>query len=322
MDRRQFLLATAATTFCAGGSARAQTKTARIVIGFAAGGPGDLLARVVADQMKPRWAPSVIVDNRPGGAGRIAIDVVRTAEPDGLTLINTPASILTILPHAYKAQPFDPFKDLVPVAGLTELDFAVVAGPMAPAKTLADYIAMARADAKIATYGTAGVGTPQHLIGFKLQQATGVTLTHVPYRGGGPALQDTIGGQLPATIGVISGPMIGAHNAGTVRILATTGSKRSTFLPDVPTIEEAGFKGVVAADWSGLLAPAGTPPVVIEEISRIALDVVNTAAYRDAVGKLNMVPLPLGPAACAARLRAEYDYWGPAVKATGFTQEG
>lgn len=321
MDRRHFLLATAAA-LSASTLARAQTKTARIVIGFAAGGPGDLLARVVADQMKPRWAPSVIVDNRPGGAGRIAIDAVRSADPDGLTLINTPASILTILPHAYKAQPFDPFKDLVPVAGLTELDFAVVSGPMAPAKTLAEYIALARGDAKLATYGTAGVGTPQHLIGFKLQQASGVTLTHAPYRGGGPALQDTIGGQLPATIGAISGPMIAAHNAGTVRILATTGAKRSPFLPDVPTIEEAGFKGVVAADWSGLLAPAGTPAAVIDEISRIALDVVNTASYREAVGKLNMVPLPLGPAACAARLRAEYNYWGPAVQATGFTQDG
>lgn len=322
MKRRTFLATASAAAAFAASPLLAQGRTARIVVGFAAGGPGDLLARVAADHMKPRWAPAVVVDNKPGGGGRLSIETTKTADPDGLTLLNTPASILTIQPHAYKTMPFDPFADLVPVAALAELDFAIVAGPMAPVKTLAEYVDLARKDPKLATYGTAGAGTPQHLIGFKLGQVAGVTFTHAAYRGGAPALQDTMAGQIPMTVGAVSGAMIQAHNEGKARILATTGTRRSAFLPDIPTAEEAGFKGVVATDWSGLYAPPKTPAAALEQAGQAVAEMVKDPAYRDAVAKLNMVPMVLDAKGCAARLRQEFDYWGPAVKATGFTLEG
>jgi tripartite-type tricarboxylate transporter receptor subunit TctC len=272
--------------------------------------------------LKPGWSTNVIVENRPGGGGRLAIDTTRSADPDGLTLLNTPTSILTILPHAYRTAPFDPLKDLLPVGGMTELDFGFVVGPMAPARTVAEYLDLCRKDNKLASYGTAGAGSTPHLMGFSFARESGVPLVHVAYRGGGPAFQDVLGGQIASAFGALSPPMVQAHKEGKVRILATTGTKRSSFVDGVPTMIEAGFKSVVATDWSGLLAPAGTPAGVIHQISALVQDAVRDPGFRTAVARLNMEPLPIGPEEYAKRLAAEYAQMGPLVKAAGFTLEG
>ena len=325
MNRRQFIAAGTAGIALAALSrhaAFAQAKTARIFVGFAAGGVGDLLARNAAEMMKPRWAPSVLVENRPGAAGRLALDAVHGAEPDGLSLLNTPASLLTIAPHAYKSPALSAFTDLVPVATMTDLDFGWVVGPMAPAKTFDEYLKLARDNPKLASYGTAGVGTPHHLTGFRIGKAAGVDLVHVPYRGGAPAFQDAATGNLPAFIGALSEPMIKGHRDGSLRVLATTGARRSPFLTDVPTLEEVGFKGAVITDWTCLLAPPRTPADIAEQTARIIIDVINDAAFANSIAKLNMLPLALGPAATAARLRTEYDQWAPLVREAGFTLDG
>lgn len=320
MSRRAFLAGACQLLSAAAFSRTALAQSqSRIVVGFAAGGPGDMLARLVAEQLKKPLGGPVIVDNRPGAAGRIAIGAVKGAEADGLTMLNTPASLLTLLPHAFKGGDYNPLRDLAPVGTLSELDFALVVGAQLPARTIAEYLQLCRTNPKLASYGTAGAGTPQHMLGALLSKAADVSLTHVPYRGGSPALQDVIGGTLPASIGTLSELMISARNEGRIRILATSGNKRSVFLPDVPTIAEAGVKNVTATDWSGLLVPVKTPAAVVARLSRAVQDVVGSAEFKAALNRFYMEPLALDHKAYGERLQAEYAAWGPVVQASGFT---
>lgn len=319
MTRRNFLSAACAALATAAIPVRSfAQQQSRIVVGFAAGGPGDMLARVTAEQLKQPLGGPVHVENRPGAAGRIAVDAVKGAEPDGTTLLNSPSSLLTLAPHAFRSGNYNPIRDLVPVATLSELDFALVVGPSMPVRTLAEFVQFCRANPKLATYGTAGAGTPQHMIGAMLSRAAGVDLVHVAYRGGAPALQDTIGGTLPACIGSLGDLMLSAARDGRVRILATAGSKRSGFLPNVPLMSEE-FKGVTASDWTGLLAPARTPAPVVARLGQIVGDVVRSAEFKTTLARFNMEPLSLDAKAYRERLEREYLAWGPIVAATGFT---
>ena len=323
MTRRAFLtqaasLAAATSLPALSGAAFAQA-TSRIVVGFAAGGPGDVLARVVAEQLKRPLGNTVIVDNRPGAAGRIAINAVRSAEPDGLTMLNSPSSVLTLLPHAVPAGDFNPLQDLVPVGTLSELDFALVINGKLPARNLAEYLQLVRTNERQGSYGSPGAGTPQHMVGLMMGKAADVRMTHVAYKGGGPALQDVMGGAIPACIGTISEPMIAAHKDGRIRILATTGTKRSSFLTDVPTLAEAGLRGVSATDWTSLLVPARTPAPVIARLSRALLEVAGSAEFKTAINRFYLEPLALDAKASLERMQAEYAAWRPVVKASGFT---
>ena len=294
-------------------------QTVRIVVGFAAGGPGDILARFLAEQLKKATGYNVLVDNRPGAAGRIAINLVKGAEGDGATLLNTPASLLTLLPHAVKAGDFNPLQDLMPVGALSDLDFALVVGGKLPVKTLADYLALCKDDPKLASFGSAGAGTPQHMLGVQLGRVGGVPLTHIAYRGGAPALQDVIGGVTPASIGTLSDLMLTSARDGRIRILATSGAKRSTFLPDVPTMVESGLKDVSAADCSGILVSTKTPATVVAKLSRHLFDIVSSAEFKVGLNRFYMEPLPMESRAYGDRLKAEYAAWGPVVRASGFS---
>lgn len=320
MLRREFVVRTG-TIF--GGAALSQTamaeQTVRIVVGFAAGGPGDILARFLAEQLKKASGDNVIVDNKPGAAGRIAINLVKGAEGDGTTMLNSPASLLTLLPHAVKAGDFNPLQDLIPVGGLADLEFALVVGAKVQAKNLSEYLVLCRSDPKLASFGTAGAGTPQHMLGALLGRSAGITLTHIAYRGGAPALQDVIAGVSPAAIGSLSDLMLTSARDGRIRILATSGTKRSAFLPDVPTMLEAGLKDVSAADCSGILMPARTPAAVVNRFSRLLFDIVSSSEFRAGLNRFYMEPLPMESRAYAERLKAEYNTWGPLVKASGFS---
>lgn len=319
MNRRRFLIQSA-TALAAGAVplAFAQQPT-RIVVGFAAGGPGDILARAVAEALKRHLGDTIIVENRPGAAGRIAINMVKSAEADGLTLLNTPASLLTLLPHAVKAGDFNPLADLAPVGTMSDLDFALAINGKLPARSLAEYLQGAGHDVKTASFGTPGAGTPQHMLGAMLGKAANINLTHVPYKGGAPALQDVIGGVLPAVISTISDPMLNAARDGRLRILATGGARRSSFLPEVPTMAESGYRNVVASDCTGLLVPARTPAATIARLSRALIEVVASAEFKTTLNRFYMEPLAMDARAYGDKLRTEYAAWGPVVKATGFT---
>ena len=317
MRRRSFL-----ATACGGIAAaalhppiNAQQGAARVLVGFAPGGTGDFVARTLADHMRAvQYAPQVIVENRPGAGGVIAVQAVKAALPDGLTLLNTPASVLTILPHTHKRPPFDALRDVVPVATVSDLDFAIVVGASTPATSLGELMALVRRDRKVAIYGTAGVGTMSHVIGVMLARRAGIEWVHAPYRGGNAALQDVLGGQLPVAILSLGETMLRAHREGRVRLLATSGARRSRYIPDVPTIEDVGYKGVVASDWNTVVAPPGTPEPLLERAAKSIAVITGDPTFATALGRMCIDPLKLPRDMMAVRLEAEHQAMGQLVR--------
>jgi len=314
MQRRP-LLALSALGLPALAAAPASAAQARVIVGFPPGGTGDYVARTLAEQLRTRrFAGAVIVENRPGGGGVVAVQAIKAATPDGLSLLNTPASTLTILPHTHRKLPFDALHDLRPVASVSDLDFALVCHAQVPARTLREALALAAREPRFALFGTAGIGTMSHVLGTLLARRAGVELVHAPYRGGSPALQDVIGGQIPLAILSLSEALLRAQQEGRVRLLATAGTRRSRFVPDTATIEEAGFKGVAGSDWNLIVAPAATPPEVVERIGQLLLAVTDEAPFATALGRVCIEPLRLPREQIVARLAAEYQAMGKLVR--------
>ena len=251
MKRRQFAaLAAAAMT---APHVLAQDRTTKILVGFPPGGSVDVIARLLAEKMRVSLNQNVIVDNKPGAGGRVALNEVKRAAPDGQTLILSPSGALVIQPWLYSNLGYDPIKDFTPISRVTTFDFAITAGPAAPAGDLKAVLAWMKANPTKANYATSGAGTVPHFAGLLLGQAAGVPLTHVAYKGGAPAAQDLIGGQIPLMVDTAS-ETLEHHKAGKVRILAVTGEQRSKALPDVPTLKELGIN--TAADaFFGLYGP-------------------------------------------------------------------
>lgn len=294
-------------------------KPARIIVGFGPGGAGDPQARSLAEDLKRLYPSGIIVDNRPGASGRIAVSAVANSEPDGNTLLLAPSATLAIIPHTVKPGSFQPLQTLVPIVAVAKQDYAIVVPASAPFKRIGDMLAAAKAQPQYDSYGTAGNGTPQHLIGHLLSTASGVTLRHVPYRGGAVAMQDVVGGQVPMGILAISRSLLTLVNEGRLRILAIAGSQRVSWLPQVPTLQEEGYKDIAVDDWSGLLAPARTPASVVEQIARETMKVTSSSAYSSSLAMMGQEPLSVGSSQYAARLRSESDRWSPVIRAAGFT---
>ncbi|HYF18856.1 MAG TPA: tripartite tricarboxylate transporter substrate-binding protein, partial [Ramlibacter sp.] len=243
MQRRHFTALAAASL--AAPAALAQDRTTRIYVGFPPGGSVDVVARLLAEKMRTALGQNVIVDNKPGAGGRVALNELKKAAPDGQTLCLSPSGALVIQPWLFQNLGYDPVKDFTPVSRVTTFDFAVTAGPAAPAGDLRAVLAWMKANPGRANYATSGAGTVPHFAGMMLGQTAGVPLTHVAYRGGAPAAQDLIGGQVPLMVDTAS-ETLEHHKAGKVRILAVTGEQRSRALPDVPTLKELGIN--MAAD--------------------------------------------------------------------------
>ncbi|MGZ3409208.1 MAG: Bug family tripartite tricarboxylate transporter substrate binding protein [Xanthobacteraceae bacterium] len=294
-------------------------RPARIIIGFAAGGSLDTIARIIAEQMK-EYAPSVIVDNRPGAAGKIALETLKASAADGTTLILTPASPLVLHPHVYKKLNYDPINDFAPVTTVGRVSYDLAVGPKVPdsVKTIQDFVAWCRANPKDAAYGSPGAGSGHHFVGVMFARAAGIDMVHVPYRGAAPAIQDVVAGQIAANISV--GLDIPLHKDGKLRILATSGTDRSPFLREVPTFKEAGLD-VEATDWFGILAPAGTPDPIIAKINESVRNAIQSKALKDLMAKLGNTPGGESPASFATIIKDDTARWGEIVKASGFTAE-
>lgn len=294
-------------------------RPARLLVGFQPGGSLDAIARMLVEQMKG-YAPSLIVDNKPGAAGRIALDGIRTSPPDGSMMILTPSAALAIYPHIYKKLEYDPLNDFQPVTsvGFTSYDIAV--GPKVPAsvKSMQDFVAWCKANPKEATYGSPGGGTGHHFLGLRLAKATGIELTHVPYRGSAPAIQDLLAGQIASNITV--GLNIPLHKEGKIRILGTAGAVRSPILPDVPTFKEQGI-AVEAADWFGLVVPKGTPAPLLAKLNETVRAAIASKPVSDLMARLGNTPGGETSEETMARIRRDHAAWGETVKASGFVAE-
>ena len=295
-------------------------KPIKIIVGFAAGGTADLIARVVADKMKDSLGQPVIVDNRPGAIGRIAAEAVKNAPPDGTTIMVMPIGPMAVVPHSTKNLNYDPLKDFAPIALGATFDFAIAAGPESGAKTWAEFAAWVKANPDKAAYATSGAGSLPHFFGAMLSSELGVPMLHVAYKGSAAYVNDLIGGSIPAAIDAMA-DLTELHRAGKIRILATSGATRSKVLPDVPTFKELGLTKVVASGWFGFFAPAKTPGPIVDALNRA----INKALQSpDVVAKLSgvgMDPATGTPDQFAVILVADYAKWGPIVKAPGFTSD-
>jgi tripartite-type tricarboxylate transporter receptor subunit TctC len=327
-SRRHFLAATGAGAgvFALGGLpgafAQGLAKPVRIVVPFPAGGSTDVLARLIGEKLRGTLAPAVIVDNRVGASGRIGVEAVKNADPDGSTLLFTPDFLLTVYPSSFRKLSYDPVRDFTPVAIASRSMLALSAGPGLPAsvRTLPEFIAWCRANPKQASYATTSPGGTPHFVGVMLAQAAGVEITAVHYKGGAPALQDLLGGQIPVSVNPV-GEILPYSRAGKVRVLAVTGAKRSRFLPDVPTMVESGFRDIVVEAWLGFLAPGKVPTDTVNRLAAAIADAAKSDDVVQAYEKFGVEPASSTPASFAATVRDDIARWAPIVKASGFTAE-
>jgi tripartite-type tricarboxylate transporter receptor subunit TctC len=253
------------------GLARAQGKyperPIRLVVPYAPGGVFDAVGRPWAERMKAGLG-TVVVENVGGAGGALGAAAVARAQPDGYTLLLGGGGAMVINPIALSRTPYDPMKDFEPVAILVVTGLALVVNPSVPAQSLGELIAYAKANPGKLSYGSAGVGTVNHLAGELFKSLTGTDLVHVPYKGAGPAVTDTISGQIPMVVANVTGQLIGLHRAGKLRIIAVTSPKRLAAAPDIPTAVEAGVPGMVSQNFIGLFAPAKTPKSIVEQIAQ------------------------------------------------------
>lgn len=287
----------------------------KIVVPFPPGGSSDVVARLLADGIGKKLGQAVIVDNKAGAGTVIGTDYVAKSPADGYTLLwmTTPFAINATL---MKSLPYDTFKDFTPVVDVVEMPLVMIVNSNSPAKSVQDLIAMAKKSPGALSYGSSGNGGSPHLAMEMFKAATGVNINHVPYRGSAPSVQDLIAGQTDVVIDTIflTTPQI---RGGKARALAQTGTKRSSYLPEVPTMREAGIAGYEATSWLSLAAPAGTPAAVIQKINAAANEVLKTPAIRDQLSKQGLDITADSPEDAARRLHAEVERWGNVVTTSG-----
>jgi tripartite-type tricarboxylate transporter receptor subunit TctC len=295
------------------------SKLIRIIVPFTPGGSNDVLARELATGFQARWKENAIVENKPGGGGTIAYAFLAKAPPDGYTLMVVPASF-TMVPHLSRNPGFNPLTDYAPINLLIDVPFVMVVPPEVPAQTVKEFVALAKASPGKLTYASVGVGTPQHLGAELFKMQAGVDLVHVPFRGATAAIPDLLAGRIDLFIGAINSllPLI---KEGKLRALASAGEKRTPALPDLPTFAEAGVPGVVVGSGVGLVAPAGTPPAIIETLHRASAEIAATPGFQQRMTAIGVDVVGTTPAEYAKVIRDDYDKWGKVVQAAGIKPE-
>jgi tripartite-type tricarboxylate transporter receptor subunit TctC len=300
------------------GQAGFPSKPILMVIAFAPGGGTDTTGRIVAKRLGETLGQNVVVENRAGAGGNIATDFVAKSAPDGHVIGLTSVGPLTVAPHMIAKLPYDPKKDLAPISLAVTFGNVLVVTPSLGAANLGDYLRIAKEKPNSLVYGSSGIGGMGHLSGALLAMAAKVTLVHAPYKGGGPAMQDLLGGQIPSIFAAMPSalPQI---KAGKIRALAVTGPKREPTLPGVPTIAESGFPGYEAQNWYAFVAAAKTPPEIIERLNREITGALRSTDMRDQLHTHGMEPIPSTPAELTRTIDREYVVWGKVVKEAGIT---
>jgi len=292
----------------------AQQRPVRVLVGLAPGGAVEMVSRLYADKLRAALGQPVIVENRVGASGLIAMDALRAAPADGSVLLFAPNGGITLVSQTFRNPRFDPFKDVVPVAMVALVDIVLVVNAALNAKSVADFLALARSEARYRNFGSAP-GTIPHLAAALFADAAGIDALYVPYKGAGQAIIDVLGGQLQASV-VTSGDALPLHRAGKVRLLATFGAQRSPLMPDIPTMKESGFPLEVSG-WFGFYAPAGTPAPTVERIGRALLEASRAPDVRERLAAVGMEAAGRLSQEVSIIMRSDYETWRRAIKIAG-----
>jgi tripartite-type tricarboxylate transporter receptor subunit TctC len=282
----------------------------RLVVPYVPAGATDLVSRIVGEQLTARLGQQVVVDNRPGATGTIAFTGVAEAGPDGYTLITT-ADSLTLLPYAYRNLKFDPRTSFAPISMMSTQPLVLAVHAAVPAKNVKEFLALAKT--RSLSFGTSGTGTSQHLSGELIKKMTGIDMVHIPYKGGGQAIIDLSGGQVPAAV-LGSSTVIPQHKAGRVRILAVTSKKRSAVLSDIPTLDESGLKGFDVYQWTAMLAPAKTPKTIINRLNTEINAILKLPAARDKLQAAGFEAQPSTPEEVSKLIADGMASWGKLIQ--------
>ena len=301
-------------------SAAAQTdKPARMVIGFPAGASFDTLGRLIAEQLRGILGEPWIVDNRPGVNGTIAANAVSKSPPDGKTVLFSPLATMVTEPQINKAVHLDPFKEFTPVSLVAKFEVALAVGPSAPARTLAEFIAIVKADKSKAFFSSPAPNSLPHFFGLSYARAAGMEMTHVPFSGGPAAIQALLGGQIPSVI-LPYADQIPLHKAGKLRILATSGQQRAALTPEVPTFKELGYD-VLGSPWYAMFAPPATQAAIIVRLNRALAEAIGSSSVTGFLVKTGQQPAASSPGELAETLKADYLRWGEVIRASGIKVE-
>jgi tripartite-type tricarboxylate transporter receptor subunit TctC len=324
--QRHWTRALAIALLLAGGAAaRAQgpsypERPIHLVAPFPAGGLADVIARAVGDEISRSLGQPVIVENRAGAGGNVGAEYVAKAAPDGYTLMMASAGILTANQYLYAQMPFDPATAFAPVSVVADMPMMVVVNPKVPAQSLSDLLALARAEPGKLNFGSPGTGTTGHLGLAMLMHVAGVKITHVPYRGAAPAIQDLLAGQIDGVVD--NPPTVIAHvEAGRLRPLAVAAAKRMALLPDLPTAAEAGLPGYKASSWFGIVAPAATPAPIVARLHQEIVRALATPAMQARFAKVGARLVGNTPDEFASQIRAERASWGEIIRAAKITAQ-
>lgn len=300
---------------------RAQAQqAARILVGFPAGGSFDVLARLLAEKMKDDLKRPVIVENKPGAGGRLAVDLLKASAPDGSTMMLGPDALVALYPYTFRKLNYDPQRDLVPVGTAAEFPFAIAAGSDPAVKTLAEYVTWARKNPEKATFGIPARGAPHHFFGMLLGQMIGVPMLDVPFQGSAPGILALMGGQVSSVIDVMSS-LTEQHKAGKLRVLAVSSPQRVPQMPDVPTFAEQGFPNITGMGFNGLYAPAGTPAAVVQSWNAALARALAQPDVKDRLFQMGFLPVGAPPEELAQRGLLAARRWEPVIKASGFVAD-
>lgn len=319
MSRALLLAAVACSALTSPGAVSAAeeypSRPIKIIVSYAPGGATDLAARMLAHQMSERLRQPVVVENKPGAATIIGNDTVAKSSPDGYTLLYGASPVAMNIALGVK-QPYDTFRDFAPISLVATVPILFVVHPTSPHRTLRDVVEAARVRPEGLSYATAGAGSMNHLVGEALRATTRVNLVHIGYKGSAPALQDVLAGTVPFMVDNMI-PTGAQVTGGTLRAVGIASTRRSSLLPDVPTVVEQGYPDVVAASFYGLLAPSGTPMAIVEKLHRTVVAAVNESDVRERMLKMGFEVQLSTPKEFAEHMRREVDRWTPIVQAAG-----
>jgi tripartite-type tricarboxylate transporter receptor subunit TctC len=300
-------VATAADTY--------PSRPIKVIVSYPAGGANDIIARTIGDELSKDLGQPVVIENKTGAAGTVGADAAAKSAPDGYTLFMA-AGAHALAPSLRKNLTYDIVKDFRPISLAARGTYMLVVHPSVKATTVKELIALAKANPGKLNYGSSGVGAPPHLAGVMFQKMTGTKLTHIPYRGDTPVITDILAGQIQLTF-ISPGPVLPHVRAGKLRALAITSAKRSSVLPDVPTLDEAGLKGYALGTWWGLLAPAGTPTPIIDRLAKAMAKATSNPAVKSRFAKLAYEAYGNSPAEFAAFIKKEVARYAEIAKAAG-----
>jgi tripartite-type tricarboxylate transporter receptor subunit TctC len=313
---RKLLLAFAALAFAAAAQAQPYpNRPIKIIVPFGPGGFTDVAARILQKELAPAIGQPIVIENRPGAGSTIGTDAVAKAQPDGYTLVMI-STAHVISPHLYKQMPYDPIRDFTPVMKLAEGPYVLVVHPSLPAKSVAELVALAKAQPGTIDYASSGNGSAQHLVGALFTTMAGVNLNHVPYKGSNQAMNDVLGGQVKVSFVGVPNALPKLHS-GKLKALGVSTGKRYAELPDVPTIAEAGVPGYDATIWLGLLAPPGTPREIVQKVNAEITRVLSQPEAKKLMASAGVDVATSTPEEFGKLMQSELDRWGKVVRETG-----